>query len=78
MSEIPRTANISGGIVKFFKPALDKSQIIRGIDMHSRIRNAGLKDKIRVANFHSIMISKDAKMTIGLLFGLIPSIGESL
>ena len=46
--------------------------------MHSRIRNAGLKDKIRVANFHSIMISKDAQMTIGLLFGLIPSIGESL
>jgi hypothetical protein len=78
MSEIPRKANISDGIIKFFKPALDKSQIIGEIDMHLRIRNAGLKGKIRVANFHSIIISEDAKMTISLLFGLIPSIGESL
>jgi len=46
--------------------------------MHSRILNAGLKGKIRVANFHSIVISKDVKITIGLLFGFIPSIGESL
>jgi serine/threonine protein kinase len=78
MSEIPRKASIGDGTIKFFKPALDKSQIIREIDMHSRILNAGLKGKIRVANFHSIVVSKDAKMTIGLLFDLIPSIGESL
>jgi len=78
MSEIPRKASIGDGTIKFFKPALDKSQIIREIDMHSRILNAGLKGKMRVANFHSIVISKDAKMTIGLLFDFIPSIGESL
>ncbi|KAH7321946.1 hypothetical protein BKA65DRAFT_91458 [Rhexocercosporidium sp. MPI-PUGE-AT-0058] len=78
MSEIPRKASIGNGTIKFFKPVLDKSQIIREIDMHSRILNAGLKGNIRVANFHSIVVSKDAKMTIGLLFDLIPSSGESL
>jgi hypothetical protein len=46
--------------------------------MYSRILNAGLKDKIRVASFYSIVVSKDTQMTIGLLFDLIPSIGESL
>jgi serine/threonine protein kinase len=78
LSEIPRKASIGDGTIKFFKPALSKSQIIREIDMHSRILDAGLKGKIRVANFHSIVISKDATMTIGLLFEMIPSFGESL
>jgi serine/threonine protein kinase len=78
MSEIPRQAVASDGTVKFFKPALDKSQVIMEIEMHSRIVNVGLKGKIRVAGLHSIVVSKDATMTIGLLFDLIPSVEESL
>jgi len=46
--------------------------------MHLRIRHAGLQDKIKVANLHSIVVSDDAKMTIGLLLDLIPSTGDSL
>ena len=78
MSELPRKALIGDGTIKFFKPAIDKRQIICEISTHSRIISGGLKNKIRVANIHSIVISKDGKMTIGLLFDLIPSIGESL
>jgi serine/threonine protein kinase len=57
---------------------LSKGQIIPEIAIHSLILKAGLKGKIRVANFHSIVISKDATMMMGLLFDFIPSIGESL
>lgn len=46
--------------------------------MQSRILNAGLKSKLRVAGVHSIVISEDATMTIGLLFDLIPSAAEPL
>ncbi|KAG4435357.1 hypothetical protein IFR05_009143 [Cadophora sp. M221] len=34
LSEVPRKASTGDGTIKFFKPALDKSQIIREIDMH--------------------------------------------
>lgn len=78
MSEIPRQAIVSDGTVRYFKPSLDASQVIREIDVQSRILNAGLKGKIRVANVHSIVISDDAMMTIGLLFDLTPSVVESL
>jgi len=46
--------------------------------MHSRLLAKGLKGKIRAANFHSIVISEDTEMTLGLLFDLILTIGESL
>ncbi|KAL5352788.1 hypothetical protein ACLOAV_002736 [Pseudogymnoascus australis] len=78
MSEIPQKAIISDGTSKFFKPADDKKQLLREVDMHLHIRDAGLQDKIRVAHLHSIVVSNDAKMTIGLLFDLIPSTGDSL
>lgn len=52
MSEIPRMASLGDGAINFFKPALDKNQIIREINMHSRLLAAGLKAKIKVANFH--------------------------
>jgi tRNA A-37 threonylcarbamoyl transferase component Bud32 len=78
MSEIPRQAIVSDGTARYFKPSLDKSQVIREIDVQSRILNAGLKGKIRVANVHSIVISDDAMMTIGLLFDLTHSFVESL
>ncbi|KAK0106858.1 hypothetical protein ONS95_003580 [Cadophora gregata] len=35
MSEIPQKASIGDGTIKFFKPALDKKQIIREIEMHA-------------------------------------------
>ncbi|KFY58043.1 hypothetical protein V497_05114 [Pseudogymnoascus sp. VKM F-4516 (FW-969)] len=78
MSEIPRKAIVSDVTVRFFKPSLDESQVIREIDVQSRILSAGLKGKIRVANVHSIVISDDAMKTIGLLFDLEPSVVESL
>lgn len=78
MSEIPQKAILSDGTSKFFKPADDKKQLLREVDMHLRIRQAGLQDKIKVANLHSIVVSDDAKMTIGLLLDLIPSAGDSL
>lgn len=78
MSEIPQKAIIGDGTVRFFKPADDKEQLLREVDMHLRIRHARLQGKIRVPNLHSIVISNDAKMTIGLLFDLIPSTGYSL
>jgi len=34
MSEIPSSATLSDGTIKFFKPAIEKSQIIREINMH--------------------------------------------
>ena len=78
MSEIPQKAMISDGTFKFFKPVYDGKQLIREVDMHLRIRHAGLRDKIKVSNLHSIVVSDDAKMTIGLLLDLIPSTGFSL
>ncbi|KAF8846407.1 hypothetical protein BDZ45DRAFT_756258 [Acephala macrosclerotiorum] len=78
MSEIPQKAITSDGTSRFFKPADDKKQLLREVDMHLRIRHAGLQDKIKVANLHSIVVSDDAKMTIGLLLDLIPSTGDSL
>jgi len=78
MSEIPQKAILSDGTSRFFKPADDKKQLLREVDMHLRIRHAGLQDKIKVANLHSIVVSDDAKMTIGLLLDLIPSTGDSL
>ncbi|KAH7311096.1 hypothetical protein BKA65DRAFT_575147 [Rhexocercosporidium sp. MPI-PUGE-AT-0058] len=78
MSEIPQKAITSDGTSRFFKPADDKKQLLREVDMHLRIREAGLRDTIKVANLHSIVVSDDAKMTIGLLFDLIPSTGDSL
>ncbi|KFY20047.1 hypothetical protein V491_04031 [Pseudogymnoascus sp. VKM F-3775] len=78
MSEIPRQAIVGDGTVKFFKPSLDKAQVIREIDVQSRILNAGLKGKLRVAGVHSIVTSEDATMTIGLLFDLIPPFAEPM
>lgn len=78
LSEIPQKATIGDDTSKFFKPADDKKQLLREVHMHLRIRDAGLQDKIRVAHLHSIVVSNDAKMTIGLLFDLIPSTGDSL
>lgn len=78
MSEIPRQAIVGEGKVKFFRPSLDKAQVIREINMQSRILNAGLKGKVRVAGVHSIVTSEDATMTIGLLFDLIPPFAEPL
>lgn len=78
MSEIPRQAIVGEGTAKFFRPSLDKAQVIREINVQSRILNAGLKGKIRVAGVHSIVTSEDATMTIGLLFALIPPFAESL
>jgi hypothetical protein len=78
MFEIPQKAIISDGTTKYFKPADDKEQLLREVDMHLRIQHAGLQDKIRVANLHSIVVSDNAKMTIGLLLDLIPSTGDSL
>ncbi|TVY44624.1 hypothetical protein LSUB1_G001178 [Lachnellula subtilissima] len=78
MSEIPQKAILSDDTSRFFKPADDKKQLLREVDMHLRIRHAGLQDKIKVANLHSIVVSDDAKMTIGLLLDLIPSTSDSL
>ncbi|OBT68089.1 hypothetical protein VE03_01514 [Pseudogymnoascus sp. 23342-1-I1] len=78
MSEIPQKAIIGDGTSKFFKPIDNKKQLLREVDMHLHIRQAGLQDKIRVAKLHSIVVSDDTKMTIGLLFDLIPSSGDSL
>lgn len=78
MSEIPQKAIISDGTIKFFKPADKKQQFLREVDMHLRIRHAGLQDKIKVTNLHSIVVSDDDRMTIGLLLDLIPSTGDSL
>lgn len=72
MSEIPQKAITSDGTSRFFKPADDKKQLLREVDMHLRIREAGLRDTIKVANLHSIVVSDDAKMTIGLLSTLYP------
>lgn len=72
MSEIPQRAIISDGTTKFFKPALDKKQLLREIEMHLRIHQAGLQDTLKISNLHSIVVSTDTKMTIGLLFDLIP------
>ncbi|KAH9206457.1 hypothetical protein DL95DRAFT_246252, partial [Leptodontidium sp. 2 PMI_412] len=74
----PQKAITSDGTSRFFKPADDKKQLLREVDMHLRIREAGLRDTIKIANLHSIVVSDDAKMTIGLLFDLIPSTGDSL
>ncbi|KFY18108.1 hypothetical protein V491_04857 [Pseudogymnoascus sp. VKM F-3775] len=78
MSEIPQKAIISDGTIKFFKPADKKKQFLREVDMHIRIRHAGLQDKIKVTNLHSIVVSDDDRMTIGLLLDLIPSTGDTL
>ncbi|KAG4442907.1 hypothetical protein IFR05_001611 [Cadophora sp. M221] len=78
MSEIPQKAITSDGTSRFFKPADDKKQLLREVDMHLRIREAGLRDTIKVATLHSIVVSDDAKMTIGLLFDLISSTSDSL
>lgn len=78
MSAIPQKARIGDGTIKIFKPAFDDIQVIKELDIHSRILHTGLKGKIRVVNLHSILISKDVEMMIGLLFDVIPSIGESL
>ena len=78
MSEIPQKAIISDGTTKFFKPALDKKQLLREVDMHLRIHQAGLQDTLKISNLHSIVVSTDTKMTIGLLFDLIPSTDSSL
>lgn len=71
MSEVPQQASLNGTI-KFFKPAIDKNQTPREINTHLRLIKAGLKGKIRVSNLHSIVVSADATMILGLLFGLIP------
>ncbi|OBT89512.1 hypothetical protein VE02_01141 [Pseudogymnoascus sp. 03VT05] len=78
MSEIPQKAIIGDGNLMFFKPALDKNQLLREVDMHLRIHEAGLQDTLKVSNLHSIVVSTDGKMTIGLLFDLIPSPEDSL
>ncbi|KFY30408.1 hypothetical protein V494_08159 [Pseudogymnoascus sp. VKM F-4513 (FW-928)] len=78
MSEIPQKAIIADGTLRFFKPADKKTQLEREVDMHLLIRDAGLQDKIKVPNLHSIVVSDDGKMTIGLLLDLIPSGGDSL
>lgn len=78
MSEIPQKAIISDGTIKFFKPADKKKQLLREADMHLSIRHAGLQDKIKVDNLHSIVVSNDGMKTIGLLLYLIPSTGDSL
>ncbi|KFX86092.1 hypothetical protein V490_09230 [Pseudogymnoascus sp. VKM F-3557] len=77
MSEIPQKAIIADGSIKFFKPADDKKQLLREVDMHLRIRHAGLQD-VRIAQLHGIVVSDDGRMTIGLLLDLIPSTGDSL
>jgi len=78
MSEMPQKAIISDGTCRFFKPADDKKQLLREVDMHLRIRHAGLQNKLKIANLHSIVVSDDAKMTVGLLLDLIPPSGDSL
>ncbi|TVY94529.1 hypothetical protein LAWI1_G000215 [Lachnellula willkommii] len=80
MSEVPQKASLKDGTIKFFKPAIDKNQNIREINTYLRLIKAGLRGKIRVSNLHSIVISTDAKMILGLLFDLIPSnpLGENL
>ncbi|KFZ03738.1 hypothetical protein V501_09315, partial [Pseudogymnoascus sp. VKM F-4519 (FW-2642)] len=78
MSEIPQKGIIADGTTKFFKPALDKKQLLREVDMHLRIRRAGLQNTLKIPNLHSIVVSTDTKMTIGLLFDLIPSTDSSL
>ncbi|KFX92692.1 hypothetical protein O988_07166, partial [Pseudogymnoascus sp. VKM F-3808] len=79
MSEIPQKAIIADGSTKFFKPADDKKQILREVNMHMRIRRARLQD-LRIAKLHGIVVSDDGEMTIGLLLDLIPipSTGDSL
>ncbi|TVY37851.1 hypothetical protein LSUB1_G005546 [Lachnellula subtilissima] len=80
MSEIPQRAVLSDSSTMFFKPAIDKTQITREIITHLRLVAAGLVDKIRVSNLHSIVISTDSTMMLGLLFHLIPPhpLGENL
>jgi hypothetical protein len=80
MSEIPQRAILADGSIKFFKPADDKKQILREVDMHSRIWRAGLRGNLRIATMHGIVVSDDGEMTIGLLLDLIPipSTGDSL
>jgi hypothetical protein len=43
MSEIPQKGITSDGTTRFFKPALDKKQLLREVDMHLRIRRAELQ-----------------------------------
>ncbi|KFY48841.1 hypothetical protein V495_00986 [Pseudogymnoascus sp. VKM F-4514 (FW-929)] len=66
MSEILRRAIIADGSTKFFKPADDKKQLLR--------------EDLRIAKMHGIVVSNDGEMTIGLLLDLIPipSTGDSL
>jgi serine/threonine protein kinase len=78
MSEIPQKGISSDGTTKFFKPALDKKQLLREVDMHLRIHQAVLQDTLKISNLHSIVVSTNTKMTIGLLLDLIPSTGDSL
>lgn len=61
-------AGIGDGTTKIFKPAIDNDRIVREIDKKSRILDADLKLKIRVANFHSVIISNDSTTTICLVF----------
>lgn len=52
--------------------------MIRELETATRIAEQGLSGKIRISNLHGVAVSQDLKNIIGLLFDLIPSIGQNL
>jgi hypothetical protein len=78
MCDIPERVRTADGALRFFKPAFPKSQLIRELETATRIAEQGLSGKIRISNVDGIAVSQDLKNIIGLLFDLIPSIGQDL
>jgi hypothetical protein len=78
MCDIPERVRTADGTLKFFKPAIQQSQLIRELETATRIAEQGLSGKIRISNLHGVAVSQDLKNIIGLLFDLIPSISRNL
>jgi len=50
MCHIPERVRTADGALKFFKPAFQKSQLIRELETATRIAEQGLSGKIRISS----------------------------
>ncbi|KAF2118029.1 hypothetical protein BDV96DRAFT_571286 [Lophiotrema nucula] len=69
--DVPQRVRTKDGILRFFKDCTNTSQILRELEIASRIWEQGLYENLRISRVHGIAMSDDDNYMLGLVLDLI-------